>query len=255
MKKTKAKTKRKNNSHNHSQKYTSKFLEKQINKKNDCAIWLVDGALIRKNVNENFVECGGHDQYKFIPKKQFWIDKDLDPKEYHYFISRFIYETSLINSGKSYKDANEKGDIFEKKERLKSPECKKLVKNNAIKKKLLDKTKNKIIKKYSGDIKVWLVDGNLARDLFLVNFCEGGHDKVFPFIPKNEVWIEQAISPKERKFIILHELHERYLMSQGKSYKNAHIGATEIEDFYRENPNENLEKRIKKEMENNENFC
>jgi len=31
---------------------------------------------------------------------------DLDPKEYHYFISRYMYEAGLINSGKNYKEAN-----------------------------------------------------------------------------------------------------------------------------------------------------
>jgi hypothetical protein len=247
-------TSKKNNSHNHSQKFASRFLEKQIHKNNDFATWLVNGAMIRRDINENFVECGGNDQYSFVPKNQFWIDKDLDPKEYHYFISRFIYETSLISSGKKYKEANKKGDIFEKKERSKSPEYKKLIKNNADINKLLKKTKKKIIKRYSENIKVWLVNGNLVRDLFLVNFCEGGHDKIFPFIPKNEIWIEEAISPTERKFIIVHELHERYLMMQGKSYKNGHLGATEIEDFFRENPKEDLEKRIKEEIRKNNDF-
>lgn len=226
-----------------------KLYVKKINNVGGYGVWLVDGALIRKDINENFVECGGHEQYSFIPKKEFWIDRDLDPKEYHFFTDRFIYETGLMDSGKTYKEANEKGDIFEKKQRLNSPEYEKLAKNNPDKKELLDKVKKEIIKKYSGKIKVWLVDGNLVRDIFLVNYTEGGHDKVFPFIPKNEVWIEQAISPAERKFIILHELHERHLMSSGTSYKNAHIGATEIEDRYRENKDEDLDKRIKEEMD------
>ena len=99
---------------------------------------------------------------------------------------------------------------------------------------------------------MWLVDGNLVRSFFLLDYCEGGHDLVYPFIPKNEIWIEEAISPQERKFIILHELHERHLMDQGKSYKNAHIGATEVEDYYRENPKEDLEAKIKEEMQKNE---
>ena len=37
-------------------------------------------------------------------------------------------------------------------------------------------------------------------------------------------------------------------MSQGKSYKNAHIGATEVEDHYRENLKEDLGARIREEM-------
>lgn len=243
------------NSHNQSQNRASKFAQKRINRNGDYAIWLVDGASIRKDINENFVKCGTSDQFRFIPKNHFWIDKDIDPKEYRFFIDRFVYERELLTSGKKYEKAEKKSDIFEKKERLSSLECQKAIKNGRAKKELLTQIKKKLIKKYSGAVKIWLVDGSLVRSLFLLDYCEGGHDKVYSFIPKNEIWIEQALSPAERKFIILHELHERYLMSQGKSYKNGHIGATEIEDFYRENPNENLNERIKEEIKKNEVFC
>ena len=225
---------------------------KKINTIGNYAVWLMDGALIRKEINENFVKCADNNQFGFVPKNEFWIDEDLDPKEYPYFVDRFIYEKGLLDSGKNYTDADKEADNFEKKERQNSTEFRQISKPNPSKKELLEKIKNKAIEKYSGKVKVWLVDGNLVRSFFLLDYCEGGHDLVYPFIPKNEIWIEEAISPQERKFIILHELHERYLMSQGKSYKNAHIGATEVEDHYRENPKEDLEAKIKEEMQKNE---
>ena len=224
---------------------------KKINTVGDYSVWLVDGALIRKEVNENFVKCTDKNT-SFMPKNEFWIDGDLDPKEYRYFIDRFIYERGLMSSGKSYAKADKKADEFEQEERQNSPEIRQISESSLNKKGLLEKIKNKIIKKFSGKIKIWLVDGSLVRSFFLLDYCEGGHDLVYPFIPKNEIWIEEAISPKERKFIILHELHERHLMSLGKSYKNAHIGATEVEDHYRENLKEDLETRIKEEMGKND---
>ena len=114
--------------------------------------------------------------------------------------------------------------------------------------------KNIYVKKINtiGNYAVWLMDGALIRKEINENFVKCADNNQFGFVPKNEFWIEQALSPKERNFIILHELHERYLMSQGKSYKNAHIGATEVEDYYRENPKEDLEVRIKEEMRKNE---
>ena len=223
---------------------------KKITTVGDYAVWLVDGALIRKDINENFVKRSANIKPSFVPKNEFWIDEDLDPKEYRYFIDRFIYEQGLMDSGKNYATANKKADEFEKEERRNSPEVRQIAESS--KKELLEKIKKKIIKKFSGEIKIWLVDGNLVRSFFLLDYCEGGHDKVYPFIPQNEIWVEKALSPQERKFIILHELHERYLMSRGKSYKNAHIGATEVEDYYRENPKEDLEARIKEEMRKNE---
>ena len=224
---------------------------KKINTAGDSAVWLVDGALIRKEINENFVKSADNNQFNFVPKNELWIDEDLDPKEYRYFIDRFIYEQGLLDSGKDYAIADKKADEFEKDERKDSVEVRQILKSRPDKKDLLEKIKKKIIKKFSGEIKIWLVDGNLVRSFFLLDYCEGGHGLVYPFIPKNEIWIEQAISPQERKYIILHELHERHLMSQGKSYKNAHIGATEVEDYYRENPKEDLEARIKEEMRRN----
>ena len=74
---------------------------KKVNNVGDCAVWLVDGALIRKEINENFVKCAGSNHFGFIPKNEFWIDEDLDPKEYHYFIDRFIYEKGLLDSGEN----------------------------------------------------------------------------------------------------------------------------------------------------------
>ena len=73
---------------------------KKINTVGDCAVWLVDGALIRKEINENFVKCSLNNKSDFVPQNEFWIDEDLDPKEYRYFIDRFIYEQGLLDSGK-----------------------------------------------------------------------------------------------------------------------------------------------------------
>ena len=81
----------------------------------DCAVWLVDGALIRKEINENFVKCSLNNKSDFVPQNEFWIDEDLDPKEYRYFIDRFIYEQGLLDSGKNYTAADKKADEFEKK--------------------------------------------------------------------------------------------------------------------------------------------
>lgn len=99
---------------------------KKINTVGDYAVWLVDGALIRKEINENFVKCADSNQFGFVPKNEFWIDEDLDPKEYHYFIDRFIYEQGLMDSGKSYAKADKKADEFEKEERQNSTEVQKL---------------------------------------------------------------------------------------------------------------------------------
>ena len=59
------------------------------------------------------------------------------------------------------------------------------------------------IKKYSGAVKVWIIQGGLVRSLYFIHFTEGGHDLVYPhFVPKNEVWLDDDLSPGERKFVL-----------------------------------------------------
>jgi hypothetical protein len=118
------------------------------------------------------------------------------------------------------------------------------------------------LKHYSGKIDVWLVNGESVRDKYYIDFTEGGHDLVYHFIPRREVWIDDDLSPKERKFVLLHELHERNLMSKalkkekhrvyGKElsniYAKAHHSSSEIEYFCRHHP-KMLEKKILAEIE------
>ena len=188
---------------------------KKINTIGNYAVWLMDGALIRKEINENFVKCADNNQFGFVPKNEFWIDEDLDPKEYPYFVDRFIYEKGLLDSGKIIQMLIKKR-ITLKKERQNSTEFRQISNNTQAKKNCWKK--NKAIEKYSGKVKVWLVDGNLVRSFFCLITAKAG---MIWFILSylKWIWIEEAISPQERKFIILHELHERYLMDQGKSYK------------------------------------
>lgn len=114
---------------------------------------------------------------------------------------------------------------------------------------LLSAVRKKFLKEYSNDkVKIWLVDGKMVRNFFFVEYAEGGHDKVYDFIPGNEIWIDEILPPEEIKFIIFHELRERNLMLKRKEYREAHKSATLAEDYYRDHP-EKLDEAIKKEIQ------
>ncbi len=66
---------------------------------------------------------------------------------------------------------------------------------------MIDGIRVKFLKSYSRKVKVWIVDGEAVRDLFFIDFTEGGYDKVYPFIPSGEIWIDDDVFPRERKFI------------------------------------------------------
>lgn len=227
-----------------------RFHTKRIQLSEGISVWIVDGERIRKEVNENFVQSGHHARFPFIPADEFWIDVNTDSREYPFFIDRFFAERILLRSGMKLAEAEILAADIERHEREEalSEELRQLRNRQ---KALVEKIHRKPFAPHHSDrLAVWIVDGKIVRDLIFLEYAAGGHDRVYPWIPKNEIWIEQALSEKERSFILLHELHERFLMGQGKRYPEAHHGATIIEDRFRNDP-KTLEDRINEELVKN----
>ena len=220
-----------------------KIYVKEVWKLSDFIVWIVNGDFIRRNICEDFVNFGQHYHFKFIPKKEIWLDRELVPGEIEFYIEHLLVENRLMAKGIAYEEAYKRAKIAEKEERHRSVigrELKKDAKNG----KLLSKIHKKLWKSYSGKVKIWIVSGELVRDFYDINFGGGTHDKVDKFVPKNEIWIDDDVLPKERKFMLVHELHERRLMGKkGLSYLSAHKLATELEDYCRHYP-----KRVEKEI-------
>jgi hypothetical protein len=208
-------------------------------------IWRVDGEYIRKHISEDFVNVGQHYLFKFIPKKEFWISEGTSIQEEEFYLAYLIIENRLMAKGMSYIDASKIADKAEKKERNKDA----IIRNLKHKKLKLAKKVHEELIKECGRIKIWLVNGEIVRDLACIDFAGGGHDKVYHFIPKEEIWIDDDIPEDERKFIILREMHERNLMAKKMNYRKAHRSATEIEDYCRRHPkkiNEAIKQEIRK---------
>ena len=89
--------------------------------------------------------------------------------------------------------------------------------------------KLKLLKKLKGGVKGWLVDGDLVRQKYYNDFIEGGHDKVYKWMPSKEIWIDDKLPAKNREAVILHEDHERHLMSHGMTYDKAHRSSSIVE--------------------------
>jgi len=208
---------------------------KQDGKISEFEIWIVDGEFIRNKICEDFVNMGQHYVFDFIPKNEFWIAKEADDGEEHFYVDYLLIENRLMASGVSYDESETIAAQVEKKERNKSLVAKNLKKIKSKKSSLVKKIHKKLFREY-GRLKVWIVNGELVRDFFDIYYTGGGHDKFYDFIPKNEIWIDDDIVKEERKFILLHEIHERNLMAKGMHYHKAHFSATEVEDFARQHP-------------------
>lgn len=214
------------------------------------SIWFVDGEYVRDNLSEEFTNFGQHYRFRFIPRHEFWIDKEHAHKEQDFYIDHMLIENYLMKKGASYEVAIEKADNIEKKERRKSEYFKKTFKKkNPSSKEILSKVHKKLLKKYSRNLNVWIINGEIVRDRFFIDFTEGGHDKVYHFVPNKEIWLDDDLSHKEMKFVLLHEAHERNLMSKGYPYDKAHRSSSRIEYFARHHPFK-LRKLLKQELNN-----
>jgi len=238
---------------------------KKIGRRGHIDIWLVDGTKIRRDLDKEFTNFGHHYFFEFIPENEFWIDREHKKGEARYFIDHMLIEYRLISEGKDFECAEERANRVEIKERAKSKLVSAVSKEQKNGAEIIDKIHKELLNEYSKNLKIWIINGELVRDLFSVDFTEGGHDRVYSFIPKNEIWLDDDLEPKERKFVLLHELHERNLMPEGhnlkmkngiikadknynKVYTSAHIKASRLEYYCRHHP-EQLDKKLKKEIE------
>ena len=86
-------------------------------------------------------------------------------------------------------------------------------------------------------LKIRIVNGMAIRNKKDIDFGLGGNHYAYRYIPKNEIWIEKIISPRERKFIIAHEIIERHMMDKYKyPYQKAHNIANKLEKRFRMHP-------------------
>lgn len=220
---------------------------KKLGEVSKFTIWQVDGKYVRDYYDIDFTNAGQPLHFKFIPDGEIWIDKERIPGEEQFLVDYVLVENRMMKKGLSYEVAIEHARTYVENERRKIDFIKKGLKIGA-KEDYLGQVHKKQLKAYSRkNFKVWVVDGEIVRDLYFVDFTEGGHDKVYSFIPQNEVWLDDDILSKEVKYVLIHELHERWLMSKGWEYHKAHRVASHMEYYCRHHPR-NAGKQLKEEL-------
>jgi len=200
-------------------------------------VWIVDGTYVRGHIDEEFTNFGQHYRFPYIPLNEFWIDREAKPDETRFFIDHLLVEYRLMAKGKSYDDALVAADRQERIERRRAGDIK-LLTNKGQKLPDAQDVHEQLWKKLGNGISVWVVNGRLVRSVFDIDFTEGGHDHVYEFVPKNEVWIDNDIEESERGYVLLHELHERNRMAGGWPYSRAHDESSHLEYRCRHNPDE-----------------
>ncbi len=95
--------------------YVKKFCE--IGK---ISVWIVDGVYVRGKMDEEFINCGQHFEFGFIPRNEFWIDGERKPGEEKYYIDSMVIMYRLMSEGMSCEKAMGIADRTERREGVKS---------------------------------------------------------------------------------------------------------------------------------------
>lgn len=210
---------------------------KKYDSRGDLTVWIVDGTYVRTNIDEEFTNFGQHYRFSYIPVNELWIDREAKEDEAEFFTEHLLVEHRLMAGGMPYDKALEKADRAERNERRKAGDLAKMTQQGH---KLPDgvQVHERLWKKLSDGVSVWIVNGRLVRSVFDIDFTEGGHDHVYEFVPDKEVWIDDDLEEQERGYVLLHELHERNRMAHGWTYAKAHAESSRLEYRCRHHPDE-----------------
>ena len=211
---------------------------REVGRRDNLSVWLVDGAYVRSNIDIEFTNFGQHYVFKFIPENELWLDEEAQHDEQEFFIEHLVVERALMARGVSYDSATGVAERIELAERKIAGDVAKVTRADGS----LDASRAHIalLATTPDSVSEWIVDGRLVRSAFDIEFTEGGHDRVYDYVPKNEIWIDNDLTPAERPFVLLHELHERHLMGNGWTYESAHADANRVEAYDRHHPSELL---------------
>lgn len=192
----------------------------RIGRREGQTIWIVDGDNVFRTLYPAFIMGGNDQRYRFNPPGEVWIDNRFNLEELYYTLEHELIERRLMRErGWSYARAHEAGIALEKelREKKRSAAERKNRKANGPAAGVY-RLKYKRIK----GLDVWIVDGPSVRAQLNGDFSGGAHGYKYSFIPKNEIWLDSAISADYALYVLKHELIERELMKNGISYSDAY---------------------------------
>lgn len=186
-------------------------------------VWMVDGRYIRDNIDIDFT-CGAQAlEQKYIPYQEIWVDAPSPGgDEQPFWVKRLLRERRLMSGGVPYEEARQEAKDLE-------ADLRQAARGDAPPRSYHVKVLGK-----RGDFKVWLVDGYQVRNWLFIDFTQGGHPFVYDWLPKGEIWIDDALVEAEYLPTLQHEFVEAQHMRKGMKYNEAHALACQEELLIRQ---------------------
>jgi len=94
--------------------------------------------------------------------------------------------------------------------------------------------RTKLLGRVAG-LAIYLVSGEAVRNQIDIDFTQGGNEAIYPtYVPRGEIWVDDAMGGLDRTATVVHEMVERDLMLRyGWSYDDAHEVASAHERVLR----------------------
>jgi hypothetical protein len=192
-------------------------------------VWRVDGHRIRDRLDVEFTNGHHHFSRPYIPAHEIWIDREAPGSgEWPFWALRQIAERRRMSEGRSYLSALLSASRIERLERRRARGVAGPVSPRELQLAVRRRRNAEV-----GGRDVWVVDGRTVRDLAYVDFTLGGHGYRYRFIPRGEIWIDDAVRSLERAAVLHHEAVEVALMAGGMRYEDAHRRASRAEMQFR----------------------
>lgn len=200
-----------------------------LSRQDGVTAWRVDGHFVRDHVDVEFTNGHHHFSRRYIPINEIWLDRDArGAREWAYWLLHQRIERALMSGGVPYLRAFALASRVEQRERLLAHGLDSRPSHSEVGRAVRLRRLGRIDGR-----EAWLVSGKSVRDLAYADFTLGGHGFRFAFIPKTEIWIDNAVSRLERPAILHHEAVEVSLMARGMTYLEAHRLASRAEARFR----------------------
>src|SRR5712692_4157309 len=97
-----------------------------LERRGPVSVWLVNGAYVRKNIDEEFSNFSHHYSCSAIPQDEVWLDQEAVPDEQRFFLHHAVVERELMAQGKDYDTARQEANRQERQMRLRAGDVRKL---------------------------------------------------------------------------------------------------------------------------------
>ena len=202
---------------------------------NGCRVWIVDGAVVRRAIDPEFLFGGNGQRYLYVPPREIWVDHVIAAEEFGYTVAHELREREeMARKGATYDEGHERATAVERQMRQKDRQAAEAHEARVPRVSPTDCDGHKkyaelpdvvalhrVYRTFLGKragFDVWIVDGAAVRRDIYPDFVFSGNDLTYHFIPAGELWIDGQVSCEETEFLITGELHQRAAMARGGEF-------------------------------------